>query len=65
VRAPHCFNAAAARSVLPAYMKRTELVLAGLSKEQVLERMKAEVSKKVFGSPDVGSMCYMMSKQAI
>jgi hypothetical protein len=63
VRAPHCFNAAAARSVLPAYLKRTELVLAGLSKEQVLERMKAEVSKKVFGSPEVGSMCYMMSKQ--
>ena len=42
VRARHCFNAAAARSVLPAYLKRTELVLAGLSKEQVLERMKAE-----------------------
>jgi hypothetical protein len=63
VRAPHCFNAAAARSVLPAYLKRTELVLAGLSKEQVLERMKAEVSKKVFGAPEVGSMCYMMSKQ--
>src|SRR5271166_3943635 len=27
VRAPHCFNAAAARSVLPAYLERTELVL--------------------------------------
>ncbi|HEY6375157.1 MAG TPA: hypothetical protein VIX90_06490 [Edaphobacter sp.] len=63
VRAPHCFNAAAARSVLPAYLKRTELVLAGLTKEQVLEHMKAEVAKKVFVAPEVGSMCYMMSKQ--
>jgi hypothetical protein len=63
VHAPHCFNAAAARSVLPAYRKRTELVMAGLSKEQVLERMKAEVAKKTFATPEVGSMCYMMSKQ--
>jgi hypothetical protein len=63
VRAPHCFNAAAARSVLPAYLKRTELVLAGLTKEQVLERMKAAVAKKIFGEPETASMCYMMSKQ--
>jgi hypothetical protein len=61
--APHCFNAAAARSVLPAYLKRTELVLAGPTKEQVLERMKAAVAKKEFGTPETGSMCYMLSKQ--
>lgn len=63
VRAPHCFNAVAARSVLPAYLKRTELVLAGLTKEQVRERMKGAVEKKVFGVPEQGAMCYMMSKQ--
>jgi hypothetical protein len=63
LRAPHCFNAAAARSVLPAYLERTKLVLSGLSKEQVEERMKAAVAKKVFGEPEPGSMCYMMSKQ--
>lgn len=63
LRAPHCFNAAAARSVLPAYLKRTELVLAGLPKDQVEERMKEAVAKKVFGAPEEGSMCYMMSKQ--
>jgi hypothetical protein len=63
LRAPHCFNAAAARSVLPAYLKRTELVLSGLPKEQVQARMKEAVAKKVFGAPDEGSMCYMMSKQ--
>jgi hypothetical protein len=63
LRAPHCFNAAAARSVLPAYLKRTELVLAGLPKEQVEARMKEAVAKKVFGAPEPGAMCYMMSKQ--
>ena len=63
MRAPHCFNAAAARSVLPAYLKRTELVLSGMPKEQVQARMKEAVAKKVFGAPEEGSMCYMMSKQ--
>lgn len=62
-RSPQCFNAAAARSVLPAYLKQTELVLAGLTKEQVKERMKAAVAKKVFTVPEPGSMCYMLSKQ--
>jgi hypothetical protein len=63
VRSPQCFNAAAARSVLPSDLKRTELVLAGLTKEQVQERMKAAVAKKVFTVPETGSMCYMLSRQ--
>jgi hypothetical protein len=63
MRAPHCFNAAAARSVLPAYLKRTELVLSGMPKEQVEARMKEAVAKKEFGAPEEGSMCYMTSKQ--
>ena len=63
LRAPHCFNAAAARSVLPAYLKRTELVLSGMPKEKVEEQMKEAMAKKVFGAPEEGSMCYMMSKQ--
>jgi hypothetical protein len=63
LRAPHCFNAAAARSVMPAYLKRTELVLSGLPKDQVQARMKEAVAKKVIGVPEEGAMCYMMSKQ--
>jgi len=63
LRAPHCFNAAAARSVMPAYLKRTELVLSGLPKDQVEARMKEAVAKKVIGAPEEGAMCYMMSKQ--
>ena len=63
VRSPQCFNAAAARSVLPVYLKRTEWVLAGLTKEQIQERLKAAVATKVFGTPEPGSMCFMLSKQ--
>ena len=63
LRAPHCFNAAAARSVMPAYLKRTELVLSGLPKDQVEARMKEAVATKVIGVPEEGAMCYMMSKQ--
>jgi hypothetical protein len=63
LRAPHCFNAAAARSVMPAYLKRTELVLSGVPKDQVEARMKEAVATKVIGVPEEGAMCYMMSKQ--
>jgi hypothetical protein len=63
LRAPHCFNAAAARSVMPAYLKRTELVLSGLPKDQVEARMKEAVATKVIGAPEQGAMCYMTSKQ--
>jgi hypothetical protein len=62
-RSPQCFNAAAARSVLPVYLKRTEWVLAGATKEQMQERTKEAVAKKVIAVPELGSMCYMLSKQ--
>src|SRR5579864_8828370 len=38
VRAPHCFNAAAAHSVLPTYLKRTEWAVAGVSKAEMRKR---------------------------
>ena len=62
IRQPHCFNQAAARSVLPAYLKRTEWVLAGLSRSEMLDRTKAAVAAHEFGPPELGSMVYMMSK---
>lgn len=64
VRAPICYNPPAARSVLPTYMKRTEMALGGLSKGQVIEDIKAAYGKKELPTPASGSMCYMMSKQA-
>ena len=62
VRQPHCFNQEAARSVLPAYLKRTEWVLAGLSRSEMLNRTKSAVEAHEFGPPELGSMVYMMSK---
>ena len=62
VRGPICFNAAAARSVLPGYLRRTEWALAGASKGEMLERTRAAVAAKQITAPEVGAMCYMMSK---
>jgi hypothetical protein len=41
LRGPICFNPAAARSILPLTIKRTEWVLAGLSKAQIMDNLKA------------------------
>lgn len=63
LRAPICFNPAAVRSFLPQTIKRTEWVLAGRSKAQMFEELKAALDKKELPKPEVGAMCYMMSKQ--
>jgi hypothetical protein len=62
VRAPNCFNAAAARSVLPTYLKRTEWALSGVSRAEMVDRTKAALAAKQVNEPEVGAMCYMMSK---
>ena len=62
VRGPICFNPASARSVLPTYLTRTEWVLAGVGKAQLLERTKAAVASHEVGPPEAGAMCYMLSK---
>jgi hypothetical protein len=61
-RGPLCFNPPAARSILPLTIKRTELVLAGLSKAQIIEGIKAFDAKEL-PALEPGAMCYMMSKQ--
>jgi hypothetical protein len=63
LRAPFCFNATAVRSYLPQTLKKTEWVLAGQSKAQMFEELKAALDKKELPAPQVGAMCYMMSKQ--
>jgi hypothetical protein len=62
VRAPICFNPASARSVLPTYLERTKWVLAGVSKAEMLDRTRAALASKSIRPPEVGSMCFMMSK---
>ena len=61
IRSPQCFNPAAARSVLPAYLERTQWVLTGLPKATLIERTKASAAAKEAPAP--GSIAYMMSKQ--
>ncbi|HXM68472.1 MAG TPA: hypothetical protein VN911_17205 [Candidatus Acidoferrum sp.] len=63
VRTPICYNPAAAHSLLPRNLKRTDLVLAGRTKAQVDEAIVAAVAKKELPAMEPGAMCYMMSKQ--
>jgi hypothetical protein len=64
MRGPVCFNPSAARSVLPFTYKRTEMILAGLSKAQIIDRLKEAVEKKEIPALEPGAMCFMMSREA-
>jgi len=61
-RGPMCLNGAAARSFLPNTIMRTNLVLAGRSKEQMFEAIKAAYDKKELPTIESGAMCYMLSR---
>jgi hypothetical protein len=63
MRGPICFNQPAVRSVLPTYLKRTEWVLAGVSKADLIDRTKSAIASNEIGPPEIGSMCFMMSKR--
>jgi hypothetical protein len=64
LRGPICYNPPAARSILPIVYKRTELVLAGQSKAQIIDSTKAALDRKELPAPEPGGMSYMMSKDA-
>jgi hypothetical protein len=61
MRAPNCFNRAAARSVTQIYLMKTRLVLAGKSKTEIAQAVAAALNRSEPPAP--GAMCYMMSKQ--
>jgi hypothetical protein len=63
VRLPLCANPPGARFHLPLAFMAAELALAGVSKEQMSDRIKAAYDNKELPLPEQGSMCYMMSKQ--
>jgi hypothetical protein len=63
LRAPICYNPVAVRSVLPAYLKRTEWVIAGVSKSDMIKRTNAELAAKRIATPEPGAVAFMMSKQ--
>ena len=63
MRAPHCFNAQAARSFAPIYLMKTRLVLAGKSKAEIAQAIATALDKKELPALEPGAMAYMMSKQ--
>ncbi len=62
-RGPVCYNPAAARTALPITLMRTKFVLAGQSRDEMHESMKAAVEKKELPECAPGAMAYMLSKQ--
>lgn len=63
IRTPQCWNAAAVTSMLPAIRERTQWVLTGVSKDEMLARTKAEIAAHQIGVPAPGNMEFMLSKQ--
>ncbi len=64
VRAAECINPPAVRSVLPYAYKRTELLLAGHTKQEVIAAIKAAIDKKELPALEQGTVSYMMSKDS-
>ena len=64
VRAADCLNPPAARSVLPYAYKRTELLLAGHSKQEVIAAIKSALDKKELPILEPEAVSYMMSKSS-
>jgi len=63
LRAPNCFNPPAARTELPQLLMRTEWVLGGATKQQLVERTKAAaVASGSFKAPEPGAFSFMLSK---
>lgn len=60
-RGPVCYNPAASRSVLPAYLSRTEWVLSGASRADMEKRSTGAAAASV-SLPEVGAMAYMLSR---
>lgn len=63
VRAPICFNPAAARTFARIFLTKTNLVLEGKSKTEIVAATSSALDKKELPSLEPGAMCYMMSRQ--
>jgi hypothetical protein len=63
VRVPICYNALAARSQVAVTIKRNQIVLAGGSKAQVFDAIKAAIESKELPTAELRAMAYMLSRQ--
>jgi hypothetical protein len=62
MRGPVCYNPAASKSILAYTLRRTKLALAGLSKAQMLDEIRAAAARQELPWPEPGAMSFMMSK---
>jgi hypothetical protein len=62
VRSPSCYNAPAARSRVAATIIRTQVALAGGSKDQILKALTEASDRGDLPRTEPGSMSYMLSK---
>jgi hypothetical protein len=60
---PVCYNPQAARTLLPILLIRTRLALAGKSKAEMNEGMKAAIEKGELPPLEPSAIAYMLSKQ--
>jgi hypothetical protein len=64
IRAADCLNPPAARSILPIAEMRTELMLAGRTEAEIIEKIRAALNSKELPALQPGAMSYMMSKDS-
>ena len=62
IRGPNCFNPPAVRTELTQNLKRTEWVLAGATKQQMIEKTRAAIASHEFKAPEAGALSFMLSK---
>ena len=65
LRAPNCWNAAAARYFIPLMVEKTKLVLAGESKAEIAAGIRAALAARTIPPLGPDGMCYMMSRAGI
>jgi hypothetical protein len=62
IRGPNCFNPSAVRTELPQNLRRTEWVLAGTTRQQLIDKTKAAFASHTFKAPQAGAFSFMLSK---
>jgi hypothetical protein len=63
MRAPHCFNAQAAKSLAPIFLMKTRFVLEGKSKAEIAQAIATTLDKRELPALQPGAMASMKSKQ--
>jgi len=61
IRAPHCLNAPAVRTVLPEMLKRAEWIMSGVSPAEITARTQRAYASHTFPMPAAGAMAFMLS----